>query len=196
MSLKVSSSRAVSSEIVVIDVEGREDDDPCGFLAAGLEDPLRGLQSVHARHPHIHEHDVGSLADRLGEGLVAVGRLSDDDDVLLGFEDGPQTCPDKWLVVDEEDVDRHRDRSLRGNRAETAYPSPRLGAAVRTPSYSLTRSRMPTKPCPPVKPSACAPRPSSTTSTLSSSALYSTRTWAREAWACLIVFVSASWTTR
>ena len=42
---------------VLVEVEGREDDDP--RVAVRLDDQPGGLHTVHLRHAHVHQHDVG-----------------------------------------------------------------------------------------------------------------------------------------
>jgi hypothetical protein len=68
-------------EDVLVEVEGREDDDPGGGLRR--EDRACGLEAVGARHSYVHEDDVGREPPPGGEGQVAVRGLGHDLDVWL-----------------------------------------------------------------------------------------------------------------
>ena len=74
---------------------------------------------------------------------------------------------------------------------------PACGPASSVPPYSATRSRMPTRPCPPLS-AARRPRraPSSTTSTRERRPRYAGRARDPRAGACLSELVSASWRIR
>ena len=58
------------------------------------------------------------------QGLAAVGGLSGDGQIRLGFEQHPQALPDEVLVVGDQDADHDRTRDDRsspsGSRARTA----------------------------------------------------------------------------
>ncbi len=59
-------------------------------VGCGLADPTRGLDAVHARHAHVHEHDVGGELTRTLDRFLSGGGLADDDDDLVGeLESGP-----------------------------------------------------------------------------------------------------------
>jgi hypothetical protein len=62
--------RAQRLERVLVEVERRDRED-AGPRARG-EQTARRLDAVHARHPHVHEHDVGMRAQRLLDGVDAV----------------------------------------------------------------------------------------------------------------------------
>ena len=47
-----------------------------------LEDSAGRFESVHHRHPDVHQHDVGQGLDDQVDGLCTVGRTPDD--VQLG----------------------------------------------------------------------------------------------------------------
>jgi hypothetical protein len=66
----LSVSRAASSG-----VECRQDDDPAEVAGLCGEDAPGGLETVHLRHPDVHENDVGTVLEHRGDRLGAVGRL-------------------------------------------------------------------------------------------------------------------------
>jgi hypothetical protein len=72
-------------EDVFVEVEGRQHEDTGGVLAP-RDQSARGLDAVHARHPDIHDHDVGLELSRPGEGLLAVGSLADHLEIVLRVE--------------------------------------------------------------------------------------------------------------
>src|SRR5947209_976596 len=183
-------------EDILVKVEGGEDDDAdVGEPLVGRDDARR-LQAVDAGHADVHEEHVGCSPPCHADRLFAVARLTDDVDVVLGVEQGPETGPHQGLVVGQGDVD-HDDRST-GNTARTAYPPPGRGAASRWPPNAAARSRMPGMPLPPptVDGPAPAPSPSSVTSTTKSSPSAEMRTAAVLAWAWRVTLVRASCTMR
>ena len=93
---------AQPGEHVVVAIERREDDDPRRPGAARDDAPGR-LDPVHARHLHVHEHDVWPGARDHLERLLAVGGLPDDLDVVLDREHQLETRAHEPLVVDEHD---------------------------------------------------------------------------------------------
>ena len=88
---------------VLVEVEGREDEDVGGALV--VQEPARGLQAVELGHADVHEHDVGLVLADARERLSAVGGLGDDLDVLLGVEDHAEAAAHECLVVGDEDPD-------------------------------------------------------------------------------------------
>ena len=70
-------------------------------------DPAGRLHPVHARHAHVHEHDVDRVVLQRGERLHAVGRLAHDLEVGLGVEHHAEAHAQHRLVVDEQDADGH-----------------------------------------------------------------------------------------
>ena len=96
---------AQAGERVLVEVEGRQDDHA---RAEAPADDLRGrLDAVHARHAHVHQHDVGIELGGQAHGLAAVARLADDDEVVLRLEHHAEAHPQERLVVDEQDARRH-----------------------------------------------------------------------------------------
>ena len=69
------------------------------------EQAARRLDPVELRHAHVHQHDMGAQAERLGDCLLSVCGLADDLHALLGVEDHAKAGPDERLVVDDEDAD-------------------------------------------------------------------------------------------
>jgi hypothetical protein len=83
-------------------------------------DPPGRLEPVQARHPDVHEHQVGTQAARQGHRLVAVGRLADDLDIRLAGQQHPQAGAHHRLVVVDEHPDRQGLGRSNGSRARSA----------------------------------------------------------------------------
>ena len=64
-------------------------------------DPAGRLDAVQARHPDVHEQHVRRAPLGEAHGLVSVGSLSHDLDVVLGIEQGSEPGPDEFLVVSQ-----------------------------------------------------------------------------------------------
>src|SRR3954452_202074 len=98
---------------------------------------------------------------------MAVHRLGDHLDVVLGLEERPEAGPDQRLVIGHEHPDRHDVAT--GSVARNRQPPPPIGPASRVPPTARARSRIPRRPCPVPSgagaPTGIAPRPSSVTST-------------------------------
>src|SRR5262249_52972542 len=105
-----------------------------------------GGDAVEAGHSDVHEYDVGEVLLGEADGVVAVGGLADDVDVVLGVEDHAEPGSDEFLVVDDEHFDAPVPLALRGIRATTANPPSGRYRASSWPPKSATRSRMPTIP--------------------------------------------------
>ena len=94
---------------------------------------------------------------RHGHRLVAVGRLADHLEVGLGVDDHGEPAAHQLLVVGDDDADGPGVcHDGNGRRASTAKPPPGAGPASSAPPSTATRSRIPTRPCPP--PSGTAAR--------------------------------------
>ena len=107
-----------------------------------------GLDAVEPRHPHVHQHDVGARGGQPLHGLAAVACLAHDLEVVLAVDEHPEPGAHHLLVVDQEHPDRLA-RGFVGHRgilADTRNPPPGRGPASRVPSWTATRSRMPTRP--------------------------------------------------
>ena len=117
---------------VLVEVEGREDEDPRGRV--GGEDAPGRLEAVELRHADVHQDDGRVEARRLGDGLVAVLRLGDDVDVLLA---GRGACRKPARTIDWSSATRTRmliGRSpASGRRVLSTKPPPFALPAVISP---------------------------------------------------------------
>src|SRR3954447_6008580 len=178
---------------VLVEIGRRQDQDAA--LRVGGQDPARGLEPVQLRHPDVHQDHVGVLARGLGDRLEPVARLGHDLDVLLVAQQQPEAGPHHRLVVHDKHPDRHDASLCRGKEARSTKPPVVAVKADISPPYALTRSPMPTNPCP--SPSFRAPpTPSSRTSNRRQSGVYAIVTSALRPPECLSALVSPSWTMR
>jgi hypothetical protein len=175
---------------VLVEVERGEHEHARGHVAAQRGHLARRLDAVELGHADVHQHDVGRQATRLLDRRVAVGRLADDVDVLLGVEDHAEAGAHQRLVVGDQDADHS------GSLATTSNPPPATGPARSEPSYSRMRSSIPTSPWPePLDPFMALP-PLSTIASSREEDSQRTVTDVGAAPAYLIALVSASCTTR
>ena len=98
---------------VLVELEGRDDDDldrpECGVGG----DLLGGPESVAVRHPDVQQcHVDGSGAER-AQQLLAAGCLGDDLDVGLGVQQRPESGAHELVVVGERDADHDGTRQGR-----------------------------------------------------------------------------------
>ena len=120
-------------------------------------------QAVHARHPHVHQHDVGPVRPRELDRLLAVGGLGDDRDVVLAVEQRAEAGAHHRLVVGEQDRDHAgRPRVRAGSVASTRQPPLGAGPASSVPPSAAARSRIPRTPLPEPPSPGRRPAPSST----------------------------------
>ena len=157
------------------------------------------VEAVDARHPDVHEHDVGVQVARQLDRLAAPSAASPTHlDVGLGVEQRAQPGPQQRLVVGEHDPDHGRPAV--GKLAHDPEPARAATASSRTsPPSAAARSRMPADAV-----ALAAPRPASPTPRPSSSTRHdepspagaSTATSARSAPECRTTLVTASCTTR
>src|SRR4029453_5496944 len=89
--------------------------------------------------------DVRPVPERLEDAPLGARRLCDGLDVVLGVEDAPQTGAHNRVIVDDENTNH-----CRGTSATRVVPVPGTASIVILPPTSATRSRMPTRPRPPV----------------------------------------------
>src|SRR5690606_29708243 len=125
---------------------------------AGGDDPPRRLDAVEHRHPHVHQHDVGTQLFGQPHGLLAVRRFAGDLQIARRAEHHAEADTHQFLVVDEQHPDHAsnpREPELTGSAARTRQPPPGAGPASRTPPCTFARSRMPIRPLP----AACAISP-------------------------------------
>ena len=120
---------------VVVHVEGGQHDDL--GRDTGVDGELLGrLDPVDARHPDVHQDDVGREVAGPGHGLLAVGGLADHVEVGLDLEDHPEAAPDQRLVVGDQDLSWRRPAPAhaadqRQGREQLEAPSAR-GRATRS----------------------------------------------------------------
>ena len=93
----------------------------------------------HARHPQVHQHDVGVVLGGERDRLLAVGGGADELDPVEQPEQRAEALADDALVVGEQDADHA------GSHSSTRKPSS-VGPAFRRPPSSSARSRMPVSP--------------------------------------------------
>ncbi len=95
--------------VLVVVVHAQDEDLDRGVA---LLDVARRLEAVHARHDHVHEHDVGTQGLDLLEGLTSVAGLADDDDLALVGEQRAHALAKDRVVVNQQDADRSPVRDL------------------------------------------------------------------------------------
>ena len=95
-------------------LEGRDDllflDEACECDDLGLWMPCPDLadrgDAVLRRHDEVHEDDVRPAGLRQSNGLLAVGRVTDDLHVVHRLQQSAQPAANDGVVVDDEDADR------------------------------------------------------------------------------------------
>src|SRR5262245_30858226 len=145
---------------VLVELEGREDDDARRRRRIRGHDPARRLDPVHLGHLDVHEHDVGPRVLDERDARGAVGGLPHHLDAGIRAEERDEAAPHEVLVVDHRDTD-HASLSSYGSHAATSKPPPMRGPAFSVPPCTATRSRMPTRPWPPPAVLFVEPLPSS-----------------------------------
>src|SRR5262245_37968184 len=86
------------------------------------------------RHVHVDEHDVGdSFRDQFDRG-VDIGSRADHIEVAAATELAANTSEEQFVVVDDEDLDRH-DSTLRAMANSTSVPSPTVLVTVARPPW-------------------------------------------------------------
>jgi hypothetical protein len=68
-------------------------------------EPPGRLDAVDARHPDVHQDDVGAKRETPVHRLGAVGRLPDDSERVVGLDDAAEAGPHQRLIVGDEDPD-------------------------------------------------------------------------------------------
>ena len=106
-------------------------------------DPGRRGDAVHARHPDVHQHDVGRVGVERRRHLVAVARLADDPQAVRAVEHHREAGPHQRVVVDDQDPDH----AGHGSDADTRN-SVAVARWSSWPPASRTRSVSPTRPVP------------------------------------------------
>ena len=112
----------------------------------GLAAILPGcLDAVEHRHADVHQQHVRRALLGEAHGLLAVGGLAHDLDVVLGIEQGGESGPDEFLVVGQPDPDHGSLRLGRQPRPDAKPPSGRRPACS-VPPRAFARSVMPGDP--------------------------------------------------
>ena len=107
---------------VLVQVEGGEHEDARRVLCVAVGHYLAGcLEPVQARHPDVHQRDVGLQPLDLLDGLLPVDRLAHDLDVGLGVEDHLEARAHERLVVRDQHPYQCSSRS-KGSLACTPKP--------------------------------------------------------------------------
>src|SRR5699024_6925137 len=105
--------------------EGREQDVP-RVVAGHREGRAGGVETVEARHPDVHEDDVGvGAADEVDDGRSVLG-AADDVHVRLRVEQSPEALPDHGLIIDDGHTDRRRRRWRHPRRGGPVIHVPRF----------------------------------------------------------------------
>ena len=114
---------------VVVEVEGRHDDDGNRFFHVGAGEPAGHLQAVGAWHADVDEADVGSEALREGRSPPDRPPPRPTTSMPLYSQDESEAGADHRLVVGDEHPER-RHRGATGSRPSSSHPpdSQRSGA--------------------------------------------------------------------
>lgn len=103
-----------------------------------------GGLAVHARHHEVDDGDVRAVLARGLDGRGAVVRLGDDNEVVLGRDEGLEPGSDDLVVVDDEDSDSLHGCSVgRVTATVTFVPPPGWLEMDTSPPRLLARSRTP-----------------------------------------------------
>ena len=103
---------------VLVETERRQDQDPRSGQLPGRLDP------VHAGHPDVHQHDIGQVAPRLLDRLLAGAGLGDDLDVAGALEQRFEPGAQQRLVVGDDHPQARVSQRLRvGQDRADAVPA-------------------------------------------------------------------------
>ena len=119
---------------VLVQIEGRQDQHSG---AMRTDDLMRGLDSVHAGHAQIHQHDVGVLLATHPQRLQPGRRLPYDTDVGEVIEDGPEAAAYQSLIVNDQNTDRVRPPNDSSRRLGGRQHDLNGKAVVMTPGRKL-----------------------------------------------------------
>ena len=90
-------------EHVRVVIEGRQDDHP--RLGPALAQAARGLHTIQAGHPNVHQHDSRAGRFVLLEGGLTILSLGGDRQVALQLQQRAQAFAHQALVIDDQDTD-------------------------------------------------------------------------------------------
>ena len=124
-------SRGECGVHVLVEVEGRQDDDGRRGPGGGQDLP-GGFQAIDLGHPDVHEHHVGAGFADCVDGLPAVGGFGDDLDPV-GRQDHGEAGAQQCLVVGDYHPRRLVHVSSIGITACTRYPPVAILPASRVP---------------------------------------------------------------
>ena len=119
------------AEDVLVEVEGREDDDPHAGERRIGGDAAGRLDAVESGHANVHQEDVGPVPSGELDGRVTVGGLPDELEVIGVVDEGAEAGAYEWLVVGDGDPDH--DGSPEGRWAATRKPPPGRSPVSRVP---------------------------------------------------------------
>jgi len=88
------------------------------------------LKAVHAGHPDVHQHDVGTFLTAF-DGFRTVLGVADDVNVLLIARMERKPRPDQGVIVGDEDADVRRHTAHRGSRDGDLGADPPAGSVAR-----------------------------------------------------------------
>src|SRR5215210_4821840 len=135
---------------MLIEVEGRQDENPDVTASRIGPDLAGGLDAVENRHPDVGQEYVRPLTLRERDSLLAVGGLPDHLDVLDQTELDAQPVSQQRLVVADADSDAHvASRGSSGSTASTNQPSA-VSPMSAIPPTLRTRVWIPAIPLPPL----------------------------------------------
>src|SRR5262249_19101675 len=156
-----------------------------------LQQLRQHLDAALAGHDDVEQDHVGLRGARPEDRILRVAGFADDLDVVLLVEQQAQTRPHDGVVVDENDLDQS------GTSTRRVVPERGADSMVSRPSWSATRSRIPSSPRLSSRTaSESKPPPSSSTTAVRMPSRRTSRMLTSLASACLTTFVRASWTMR
>src|SRR5205823_4361351 len=175
---KTTGTGAERLEHILVHLERGQDQHPQPRQGSISHDSPSRFEAINAGHTDVHQHHVGSRLPSPADGLLAVGRLSDDLDIGGRTEKHLEPGAHERLIVGQQHPD-HEMAPFVGSAARTWNPWPGRGPAWSSPRTAAARSRMPARPWPSGQPLASGtpvPRPSSLTSITTRSGSKSTLT--------------------
>src|SRR3989442_1124142 len=135
---------------VVLDRLVREKEVSRDHLAPQVapQDLAAGVDPAAAWHPDVEQDDIGAQQRGLVDGVLRGGRLADDPDPGVGFEDRSQPKPDHLVVVGDQQANGSGVHRLYGNTASSRVPASGALSSSSVPPSSRTRSSIFARPWP------------------------------------------------